>query len=100
VELAIEIGASKLVLKSDCIGVVLKVKNIEKDRSIHGPLVEEINVLLQGLDDHMIKHVRCLCNGAAHLLAKFSCDNKSCNRRNGVPPGFLVDMLSKDSGGC
>jgi hypothetical protein len=62
--------------------------------------VEEIKVLLRGFDDHVIRHVRRSCNRAAHLLAKFGCDNNLCNRWNIVPPGFLVDMLTKDSDGC
>jgi hypothetical protein len=94
-----ELGASKLILESDCMGAVSKLKSLEKDRSIHGPLVEEIKVLLRGLEDHVVKHVRRSGNGAAHRLAKFSCDNKSCNRWIGVPPEFLVDLLAKDSGG-
>jgi hypothetical protein len=97
-ELATEMGALKLILESDCMGAVAKLKSTEKDRSIHGPLVEEIKVLLRGFDDHVVKQVRRSGNGAAHRLAKFSCDNKSCNRWIGVPPDFLVDLLAKDSG--
>jgi hypothetical protein len=62
--------------------------------------VEDIEVLLHGFDDHVVRHVHRSCNGAVHLLAKFGCDNNLCNRWNRVPPGFMVDMLNKDSGGC
>jgi hypothetical protein len=41
------LGFSKLCLESDCLGAVAKIKNPEVDRSLHGPLVEEIKVLLE-----------------------------------------------------
>jgi hypothetical protein len=46
VEIASTAGVSKLVLETDCAGVVAKLKNSEMDRSIHGPLVEEIKEML------------------------------------------------------
>jgi hypothetical protein len=44
-----------------------KLQNNERDRSMHGPLVEEIKELLRGFDDHVLKHARRSCNGATHL---------------------------------
>jgi hypothetical protein len=46
VELARDAGMSKLVLETDCARAVSKLKNSEMDRSIHGPLVEEIKKML------------------------------------------------------
>jgi hypothetical protein len=39
----------------------------DQDSSVHGPLLEEINILLKGFADHS---VRPSANEAAHILAK------------------------------
>jgi hypothetical protein len=49
VELASAAGVSKLVLETDCAGAVAKLKNAEMDRSIHGPMMEEIKEMLHQL---------------------------------------------------
>jgi hypothetical protein len=49
--LAKEVGTPKLVLETDCAGVVSKVNNRELYRSAHGPLVEDIKLLLGSLRD-------------------------------------------------
>jgi hypothetical protein len=67
VKLDVEVGALKLMLESNCMGTMSKLQNNERDRSMHGPLVEEIKELLRGFDDHVLKHARRSCNGAAHL---------------------------------
>jgi hypothetical protein len=94
--LGIEVGARKLELETDSLGTVAKLNNAILDRSIYGPLVEEIKALLQGFDEHVIKHVCREGNGAAHRVAKESCANKSCNSWVGVPPEYLVSVLAKD----
>ena len=66
----------KVQLETDCLGVVVKLLSNEKDRSTHGPLVEEIKELLQGFADYSVRHTRRSCNGVAHLLAKEDCGNK------------------------
>ena len=58
-------GVSKFVLESDCMGAVAKLKNEDLDRSVHGPLVEEIKELLKAFDDHVIMHVRRSMNEVA-----------------------------------
>jgi hypothetical protein len=44
--LGIEVGARKLELETDSLGTVAKLNNAILDRSIYGPLVEEIKALL------------------------------------------------------
>ena len=94
--LAQEAGVRKLVLETDCMGVVSKLKNGELDRSVHGPLVEEIKELLKTFDDRKIMHVRRSANGVAHTLAKRGCDNKCCNSWVGSPPSLIVNVLEND----
>jgi hypothetical protein len=87
--LGIEVGARKLELETDSVGAVAKLNNANLDRSIYGPLVEEIKILLQSFDEHVIKHVRREGNDAAHRIAKVSCVNKSCSNWFGVPLSTL-----------
>jgi hypothetical protein len=65
-------------METDCAGAVAKLKAQEMDRSVHGPLVEEIKSLLGDFDDFLIRHVRRSSNAVAHFLAKEGCLNK-CN---------------------
>jgi hypothetical protein len=96
VELASAAGVSKLVLETDCAGAVAKLKNSEMDRSIHGPLVEEIKEMLQQFEASSIEHVRRHSNGVAHGLAKRGCRNKVSENWMGCPPGFVMNLLSVD----
>jgi hypothetical protein len=95
-ELAREMEVTKVCLESNCLGAVSKIQNFERDRSIHGPLIEEVKELLRGFSDHLVKHVRRSCNGVAHILAREGCMNKSCNRWVVVPPGQIIDMLASE----
>jgi hypothetical protein len=45
-KLAMENGSRKICLESDCLGVMSKLRGAAKDRSVHGPLVEDIRSLL------------------------------------------------------
>jgi hypothetical protein len=46
VQLAEEAGVSKLVLETDCLGAVAMLRGMNLDRSVHGPMIEEIKNLL------------------------------------------------------
>jgi ribonuclease HI len=96
VEIARDAGVLKLVLETDCAGAVTKLKNPEMDRSIHGPLVEEIKEMLQQFEASSIVHVRRHSNGVAHGLAKRGCRNKVSENWMGCPPGFVMNLLSVD----
>jgi hypothetical protein len=39
-------GLPKVILEMDCASAVTKVNEMEVDRSIHGPIVEEIKLML------------------------------------------------------
>jgi hypothetical protein len=52
----------------DCMDVVAKLGNLEMDRSVYGPLVEELKPLLRGFDHRTVTHVQRSCNGLAHSL--------------------------------
>jgi ribonuclease HI len=45
-KLAQEMGLRRVFLETDCANTIAKMKGTHKDRSIRGPLMEEIKVLL------------------------------------------------------
>jgi hypothetical protein len=66
------------------------------DRSVHGHIVEEIKSILRSFDDYAIRTVRRSANEAAHLLAKYSCENKCVKTWLGMVPDSIVTRLSLD----
>jgi ribonuclease HI len=98
VQMAREKGIQKIQLESDCQGAVSKLRNTEMDRSVHGPLVEDIKKLLEEFEEASVNHVRRTGNMVAHKLAKLGCLNNVNSAWNVVPPGFLVTMLDSDAG--
>jgi hypothetical protein len=94
--LAKEVGTSKLVLETDCAGAVSKLNNREVDRSAHGPLVEDIKLLLGEFEESLVTHVRRSCNGVAHRLAKEGCGNKLSDIWMGSPPVFVSNLVASD----
>jgi hypothetical protein len=81
------------------LGTVVKIKNPEVDRSLHGPLVEEIKDLLQGFEESDVRHVRRSSNSITHTLAKESCVNNSSTVWVESPPDFIVSALARDLAG-
>lgn len=96
-KLASEKDVRKLCLESDCFGAVAKIKSRDTDRSLHGPLVEEVKALLSGFEEYSVNHVRRTGNGAAHLLAKFGRENKVCRVWDSTPPEFIVNTLVSET---
>jgi ribonuclease HI len=45
-------GVGKVILETDCLGAVAKIRSCDIDRSVHGPLVEEIKSMLKVFADH------------------------------------------------
>jgi hypothetical protein len=52
-----EDAVRKLVLETDCVGAVNKLRAQDLYRSVHGPLVEEIKTLLREFEDVVICQV-------------------------------------------
>jgi ribonuclease HI len=98
VQLAKDRGVSKLMLESDCQAAVRKIATTELDRSVHGPLVEDIKALLGDFEEFTVSFVRRTGNGVAHVFAKLGCHNKCCNTWVDFPPGCVVDLLASDAG--
>jgi ribonuclease HI len=94
--LAKEVGATKMVLETDCAGAVSKLNNRELDRLAHGPLVEDIKLLLREFDESLVTYVRRSCNGVAHRLAKEGCRNNLCEVWLRSPPEFVMNLVASD----
>jgi ribonuclease HI len=75
-----------VVLEMDSTGVAAKLLRKEQDRSLHGPLMEDLKLLLRSFNDHSVRSVRRSANVTAHILAKEGCENKLCNVWHGVEP--------------
>jgi ribonuclease HI len=91
-----EKGVDKVVLETDSTGVAAKLKTEDLDRSAYGMLAEDIKKLSKGFEDFSVRTVRRSANGVAHLVAKVSCDNKSCNRWMGAFPDCIQKALDLD----
>jgi ribonuclease HI len=89
-------GLSRVVLETDCLSAVAKIGGNDIDRSIHGPLVEEIKSMLEDFAGHSVRHVRRTGNKVAHILARFGCENKCCEVWELDPPDFLVPVLAPE----
>jgi ribonuclease HI len=92
-------GARKLILESECQSLVSKLGSLELDRSVHGPMVEEIKFLLSEFEEAKVRFVRRSANRVADSLGKEGCRNKVCNTWMGVPPEFIVNLLDTDCAG-
>jgi hypothetical protein len=68
----------------------------DMDRSVHGPLVEEINDLLKSFVEILVCHVRRSANGVAHCLAQLGCINNVCNTWLDHPPELIVNILAHE----
>ena len=87
---------TQVVLETDNMGVVSKLSSDEWDRSLYGPMVEEIKAAIKELDDCSIKWARRTANMAANVLAKESCGSESSNTWFLVPPGSIQAILTRD----
>jgi ribonuclease HI len=98
VRVAKEYDVRRLVLETDCVGAVNKLRARDLDRSVHGPLVEEIKTLLSEFDDVLICQVRRSGNEVAHRLAKEGCKNKCNSSWSGTFPNCVLDLLAREAG--
>ena len=86
VQLAIEVGARRIVLETDNLGVKQTLSSTELARSRYGPLIEEIKELLDSRDEFRVCWARRSANRAAHNLARDGCLNKLCKTWFSIPP--------------
>jgi hypothetical protein len=76
--------------------VVAKLGSEARDRSMHGPLVEEIKKELRLLANYQVKWARRTANRVAHSLAKEGCGLESDRVWFMVPPVCIDSVLFQD----
>jgi ribonuclease HI len=82
-------------LATDCIFMVQRINAGEMDRSICGPVVQDIKHLIATFSAYSVVHVRRELNAAMHLLARSSKFSLSSVWR-GVPPDCIRRTLCID----
>jgi hypothetical protein len=97
--IAKQLKLQRVVLETDSMAMVSKLTNEARDRSMHGPLVEEIKMKLAEFDDHVVKWAWRTANGATHILAKEGCGLEVCNVWFLVHPDCIGNALIQDMSG-
>jgi hypothetical protein len=80
----------------DSASVVAKLGSEARDRSMHGPLVEEIKKELRLLANYQVKWARRRANRVAHSLAKEGCGLESDRVWFMVPHVCIDSVLFQD----
>ncbi|KAM3369843.1 hypothetical protein ACQJBY_017611 [Aegilops geniculata] len=88
-------GCLSIVLASDCLSMVNKIKSTAQDRSRVGTVVSDIKSLASGFTRCSFLHVRRGMNVAAHKLAR-SCEHSVNLFYLGVVPDCIRDDLCCD----
>jgi hypothetical protein len=70
VSFALEENFSKIIIASDCLSVIQRIRSGEVDRSLCGPGIEDIKLMSRDFVSCEFCHVYRPVNVAAHLLAK------------------------------
>jgi ribonuclease HI len=89
-------GLDNLIIASDCLSVVQRAKASSRDRSVCGPVFEDIKSLMSSFGSCSIRHVYRGQNVAAHCLARSS-EDSSMSVWRGVPPECIQDTICIDS---
>jgi hypothetical protein len=95
IQVAKNLGVTKIVLETDCLSAAGKLRDKDLDRSGHGLLVED---MLKGFEDVAISHVHKTGNVVAHRFAKVGCLNKHCNIWVEVLLDFVLNPIALDMG--
>uniref|UniRef100_A0A8I6WDP0 RNase H type-1 domain-containing protein n=1 Tax=Hordeum vulgare subsp. vulgare TaxID=112509 RepID=A0A8I6WDP0_HORVV len=74
---ALSEGLQEVVLASDCLTVIQRINSLDMDRSLRGPVIQDIKHLRTSFSTCSIFHVRREQNVSAHLLAR-SCNQLGC----------------------
>lgn len=93
VQVASELGVRKLMLETDSQTVAYMLRDRELNRSVHGMLVEEIKMMLELMDGHMVMWARRSTNKAAHILAAEGCRRRLCKTWFQVLPKCISNVV-------
>uniref|UniRef100_A0ACD5UNY6 Uncharacterized protein n=1 Tax=Avena sativa TaxID=4498 RepID=A0ACD5UNY6_AVESA len=88
-------GQTNVIISSDCLSLVNRVSSREDDRSLCGPIVQDIREMAKSFSFCTFMHVRRGLNVPAHKLAKCSEFSGSSVWR-GCAPDHICDDICND----
>jgi hypothetical protein len=92
---ASEEGFTKVIFASDCLSVIQRVQSPLFDRSMCGPVTEDIKRMARSFEDCSFHHISRVCNSVAHNLARASEFSVDVVWR-GVPPDCIRQDICND----
>jgi ribonuclease HI len=95
VSLAKDEGWNNVIMVSDCLSVIQRIRSPIRDRSMVGVVVEDIKTLAASLLAVNFRHTSRLCNSSAHTLARRAENFGSIFFRD-VAPDCIRDKLCID----
>jgi ribonuclease HI len=90
-----EEGFSKIIVASDCLSVIQRIKSSMTDRSEYGPVIEDIKFSSKLFVSLEFRHVLRVLNVAAHNLAG-RCVSSVNYVWRGAPPVCIREALCND----
>ncbi|KAL0340217.1 UNVERIFIED_CONTAM: hypothetical protein Sradi_4538500 [Sesamum radiatum] len=71
--LALRHGWSSIIIEGDCYTLIQKLRSLDRDLSVVGPIVMDIRELAACFHSCSFQHVKRSCNRVAHYLAPVAC---------------------------
>uniref|UniRef100_A0A0D9XF72 RNase H type-1 domain-containing protein n=1 Tax=Leersia perrieri TaxID=77586 RepID=A0A0D9XF72_9ORYZ len=96
VEMAVQMGTSRIILETDALEVVQMVKLEGINRSMYGIAIQDLKYNLQGLDEGQAVWVRRFANKVAHCLAIEALESKMFSTWVSEAPSFISLLLVED----
>uniref|UniRef100_A0ACD5X148 Uncharacterized protein n=1 Tax=Avena sativa TaxID=4498 RepID=A0ACD5X148_AVESA len=93
--LAVDEGFNRFIISSDCLAVVQRVSGNLEDRSLCGPVIQNIRTIASSFESCFFRHDHRELNTAVHGLAKFS-EAVSCSVWRGVTPDCIREAICND----
>jgi len=92
-----DMNLQRVIVASDCLNLVRKIKALGMDRSLVGPIIRDIKKLVRGTSFVFI-HVPRGCNEAAHVIARLAHQSAGSMWSNDAPEPIRAilcnDLLS------
>jgi ribonuclease HI len=95
IDLAFNLGHTRVILELDCAGAVSALRSVDIDRSKQWATYDHAKSILKSLDDHRIIHTRRESNRVADALAKMARSAGSCIWWSQLPD-IICDLVTQD----
>ena len=97
INFAVQLPFKQVIIASDCLSLILKLRRVVKDRSHIAIIIQDIKESVRSSTDVVFSFTRVsrCCNVVAHVLAK-SADQTNESIWHYVPPDFIWPALCND----